>query len=83
MPMSKGSAALLFAAHSSIRLLPWMNGEETMLFAHRPLHGTRVLPLCVGLVGDQTVFSLAHALPSSTSAQNRSCLFGWFVGTMA
>src|SRR5262245_40093051 len=29
------------------------------------------------------MFSLAHALPSPTSAEERSSLFGWFIGSMA
>jgi|SRR5262247_2033866 len=28
-------------------------------------------------------FSLVHALPSPTSAEDKSSLFGWFIGTMA
>jgi hypothetical protein len=40
-------------------------------------------PLCVGLVLDCTMFSLARALPSPTSAEDCSSLFGWFIGTTA
>ena len=40
-------------------------------------------PLCVGLVLDGTMFSLACALPSPTSAEDCSSLFGWFIGTTA
>src|SRR5262245_31996276 len=29
------------------------------------------------------MFSLAHALPSPTSAEERSSLFGWFIGNIA
>src|SRR5262244_127886 len=28
-------------------------------------------------------FSLVHALPSPTSVEDKSSLFGWFIGTMA
>src|ERR1700758_1299661 len=40
-------------------------------------------PLCVGLVLDCTMFSLVGALPSPTSAEDCSPLFGWFIGTTA
>ena len=40
-------------------------------------------PLCVGLVLDWTMFSLVRALPSPTSAEDCSSLFGWFIGTTA
>jgi hypothetical protein len=40
-------------------------------------------PLCVGLVLDRPMFSLARALPSPTSAGMTSPLFGWFTGTTA
>src|ERR1700756_852051 len=40
-------------------------------------------PLCVGLVLDGTMFSLACALPSPASAEDCSSLFGWFIGITA
>ncbi len=43
-------------------------------------------PLCVGDVRDLPMFSLVHALPSTTSAATACCsfaLFGGFTGTMA
>ena len=41
------------------------------------------IPLCVGLVLNRAMFSLACALPSPTCAENRSSLFGWFTGNTA
>jgi hypothetical protein len=38
--------------------------------------------LCVGLVLDRTMFSLARALPSPASAEDKSSLFDWLIGTM-
>jgi len=38
-------------------------------------------PLCVGLVLDRPMFSLVRALPSPTSAEDCSPLFGWLIGT--
>ena len=39
-------------------------------------------PLCVGLLRDSTAFSLVHTLPSTTSAEANTSLFGGFTGTM-
>ncbi len=39
-------------------------------------------PLCVGLLRDSTAFSLVRTLPSTTSAEANTSLFGGFTGTM-
>ena len=54
-----------------------------LLLAHRAILGTRTSPRCVGLVSDCTLFSLARALFSPGSAEDRSSLFAWFIDSMA
>ena len=54
-----------------------------LLLAHRAILGTLTAPHCVGLVSDGTMFSLARALFSPGSAEDRSSLFVWFIDTMA
>jgi hypothetical protein len=54
-----------------------------LLLAHRSILGTRISPLCVGLVSDGTMFSLARALFSPGSAEDCSSVFVWFIDTMA
>ena len=54
-----------------------------LLLAHRAIRGTLTSPRCVGLVSDCTLFSLARALFSPGSAEDRSSLFVWFIDSMA
>ena len=54
-----------------------------LLLAHRAVFGTLTSPRCVGLVSDCTMFSLARALFSPGSAEDRSSLFAWFIDSMA
>ena len=54
-----------------------------LLLAHRTILGTLTSPHCVGLVSDGTMFSLARALFSPDSAEDRSFLFVWFIDSMA
>jgi hypothetical protein len=54
-----------------------------LLLAHRAILGTLTAPRCVGLVSDGTMFSLARALFSPGSAEDRSSLFVWFIDNMA
>ena len=54
-----------------------------LLLAHRASFGTLTSPRCVGLVSDCTMFSLARALFSPGSAEDRSSLFAWFIDSMA
>jgi hypothetical protein len=54
-----------------------------LLLAHRAILGTLTAPRCVGLVSDGTMFSLARALFSPGSAEDRSSLFVWFIDSMA
>src|SRR6267142_3157955 len=51
--------------------------------AHRAIFGTLTSPRFVGRVSDCTMFSLARALFSPDSAEDRSPLFAWFIDSMA
>jgi hypothetical protein len=59
------------------------DGRAMLLLAHRAILGTLTAPRCVGLVSDGTMFSLARALFSPGSAEDRSSLFVWFIDNMA
>src|ERR1700756_1052043 len=59
-------SCLLFFAASRTPLNPW----------------DTCFPLCVGLVLDGTMFSLARTLFSPGSAEDRSSLFVWFIDSM-
>ena len=54
-----------------------------MLLVHRPIPGGTRFPRTVsGECGMKTMFSLARALLSPGSAEDRSSLFVWFIDTM-
>jgi hypothetical protein len=56
-----------------MRLLSQMNnGQACCLSAHSPTPGTRAIPLYVGYVSGERVFSLISSLPSSLSANEIS-----------
>ena len=54
-----------------------------LLLAHRSIPGTLGPRAVSGLVLDGTMFSLARALFSPGSAEDRSSLFVWFIDSMA
>jgi len=64
-----------------IRFLSRIHGVKTRRTPSNPWD-TR-FPLCVGRVLDGTEFSLTSALPSTTSAEADTSLFGGFIGTTA
>jgi hypothetical protein len=66
--------------HTAPTLEDW---RAMLLLAHRAILGTLTAPRCVGLVSDGTMFSLARALFSPGSAEDRSSLFVWFIDSMA
>ena len=51
------------------------SGPAYRLSAHSPTRGTRAVPLYVGCVPDEKVFSLIRSLPSSLSADEVPSLF--------
>jgi hypothetical protein len=52
-----------------------------MFSAHSSTRGTRAVPLCVGYVSSERMFSLSRSLPSSLSANDIPFLFERFIGT--
>src|ERR1035438_2606380 len=48
------------------------SGQAYGLSTPSPTRGTRAVPLCVGYVSDEKVFSLISSLPSSLSADESS-----------
>ena len=66
--------------HTAPTLDDW---REVLLLAHRSICGTPTSPRCLGLVLGGTMFSLARALFSPVSAEDRSSLFVWFSDPMA
>jgi len=59
-----------------------MNDEEGGSSYTAPSLAHSSSPRCVGQVWNETMFSVAHALFSPDSAEDRSSLFVWFIDTM-
>jgi len=68
---------------SRIRLPPGINDEEGCSSYTAPSLAHSISPRGVGRVLNETRFSLARALFSPGSAEDRSPLFVWFSDTMA
>src|SRR6202166_5103864 len=60
-----------------------MSDEECCSSYTAPSRVHSISPHCVGRVLNETMLSLAHALFSPGSAEDRSSLFVWFIDTMA
>src|SRR5580704_9493816 len=53
-----------------------------VLLGHRSIPGTLEFPALCRASVNETMFSVAHALFSPDSAEDRSSLFVWFIDTM-